>query len=103
MTYKDNDKEALRKAKNAERMRRWRAENPLSPHQRAKEAERSRQWRKANPEKYKEQQNAWYAKNRERILAQVRAKKRRTVMDDGSVSYGDRKTTQAVRPQRSLE
>ena len=98
MSKSADEKAALRKAKNAEKMRQWRAKNPLSAEKKAKEAERAKQWRLANPDKYREQQNAWYAKNRERILVQDRARKRRTVTDDGSASHGDRKTTQAIRP-----
>ncbi|WP_139217662.1 hypothetical protein [Phyllobacterium sp. CL33Tsu] len=106
MSKSTDEKEALRKTKNAEKMRQWRAKNPPSPEKKAKEAERVKQWRKANPEKYREQQNAWYAKNRERELAQRRgrARKRRAVMDDGSsASHDDRETTQAGRPQGSIE
>jgi hypothetical protein len=97
MTMATDEPDAARKAKNAEKMRKWRAKNPPSPDKKAKEAERVKQWRKANPEKYREQQNAWYAKNRERELAQQRAKRRRAVADDGSASNGDRKTTEGVR------
>lgn len=103
MSKSAEEKEALRKAKKAEKMRQWRAKKPLSPEQRAKEAERAKQWRLANPEKYREQQNAWYAKNRERELAQQRARRRRTVADDGSASHGNRKTTQARRSQEPIE
>ncbi|MRG56406.1 hypothetical protein GF108_12545 [Phyllobacterium sp. SYP-B3895] len=89
MSKSIDEKAALRKAKNAEKMRKWRAKNPLSPEKKAKEAERVKQWRKANPEKYLAQQNAWYAKNRERELARQRERRRRTVADNGSTSNGD--------------
>ncbi|NTS30629.1 hypothetical protein HQ945_05125 [Phyllobacterium sp. BT25] len=67
---------AKRKAKAAEKMRKWRKQNPLSAEKKAKEAARAKQWRDANPEKYRDQQNGWYAKNRERILAKDRERRR---------------------------
>jgi len=53
------------KAKSAQKMRKWRA-HPLSPEMRAQENERIRQLRTANREKYREQQRAWREKNRRR-------------------------------------
>lgn len=67
MTNTAAEKEAERKAKNAEKMRKWRERNPPSPEKRAKEAERVRQWRKANPERSKAHYRAWKVRNRERI------------------------------------
>lgn len=77
MTDEDYQKDAARKAKNAEKMRRWRESNPLSPEKKAEEAERARQWRMANPERYREQQNTWYANKRERVKATNRARAER--------------------------
>lgn len=66
MTDEDKQKkDAVRKAKNAEKMRIWRAKNPPSPEKKAKEAERARKWREANREKSRAHYRAWTLRKRE--------------------------------------
>ncbi|MEK1890382.1 MAG: hypothetical protein AAAB35_23035 [Phyllobacterium sp.] len=77
MTQTAEEKETKRKAHNAEKMRKWREKNPASSELKAKAAERARQWRKANRERYRAQQNAWYAKNREKVAATNRKREQR--------------------------
>lgn len=69
------EKEAERKARNAQKMRKWRANDPPSLEARAKDAERARQWREAYPDRYRVHQKAWYAKNHELLKVRRRALK----------------------------
>ncbi|MDR6636344.1 hypothetical protein J2X72_005160 [Phyllobacterium sp. 1468] len=69
MTECDDTSEAERKAKAAEKMRKWRAANPLSSEQKAKGKERARKWRQANPERYSAYIKAWREANREKLKA----------------------------------
>ncbi|WP_027231384.1 hypothetical protein [Phyllobacterium sp. UNC302MFCol5.2] len=131
--------DAERRAKNAAKMRRWRANNPPSPEQKAKEVERVRQWREENPEQHRAYQQKWCIGKRQGLQAAAKAKaatrerltmaanrddrveqqlgrklkalrrigsaaceKTPTVADNGSASHGDRKATQAIRPQERL-
>ncbi|MRG56777.1 hypothetical protein GF108_14450 [Phyllobacterium sp. SYP-B3895] len=71
MTEIVDEKEAQRKAKNAEKMRLWRKKNPSSPEKRAVEAERVRRWRETHPERYRALQTAWNRKFRERAKVEA--------------------------------
>ena len=62
----DQRKEAKRRAKNAERMRKWREKNPPTAERKNREAARVKKWRDANPEKYREQQKKWRARFRDK-------------------------------------
>ena len=58
-----------RKAKLAEKMRKWRAAHPQTPEQKAKGKERARKWRQANLERYSAYIKAWREANREKLKA----------------------------------
>jgi hypothetical protein len=70
MTRDDDASKDAYNAKAAERMRKWRAANPLSPEQKVKAAARSRKWRQSNKEHNSVYQKAYRAANREKLNAQ---------------------------------
>ncbi|MDR6636342.1 hypothetical protein J2X72_005158 [Phyllobacterium sp. 1468] len=66
MTGDIERREAERKAKLAEKMRRWRAANPQTPEEKAKAAVRYQKWRQENKERYNLYRKAWRVANREK-------------------------------------
>ncbi|MRG56413.1 helix-turn-helix domain-containing protein [Phyllobacterium sp. SYP-B3895] len=73
MSKSADEKTALRKAKNAARMRQWRAKNPLSPEQKAKEIERIRKWHDENPERRRAYQQKMIDRKRQGLQAAAKA------------------------------
>ncbi|WP_457298665.1 hypothetical protein [Phyllobacterium sp. P5_D12] len=73
MATGDDKSKAERKARLAEKMRKWRAANPPSPEQKAKAAERARKWRQENKQHYEAYMKSWREANPERCRVHVRA------------------------------
>lgn len=62
-----------RKERSREGTRRYRAKNPRSEADKEKARDLTRQWREQNPERWRENNKAWAAANRDKILAYMRA------------------------------
>lgn len=69
----DDTTRADSNAKAAARIRKWRAANPQSPEQKAKAAARSRKWRQENKQRYAAYMKAWRNSKRARMQAKQQA------------------------------